>query len=96
METTQDKIDKLFKETNPEEATKALIAFLEDETAKIKVLYEKYGKEVNGNHFDIFVESLNTEYGPFQYLIEDRNGDNRKIKFRIKYIRNRTGDLQHD
>ena len=69
METTQDKIDKLFKETNPEEATKALIAFLEDETAKIKVLYEKYGKEVvdrimflQGEYADV-VEPYIEKYG---------------------------------
>ena len=39
------------------------------------------GSKVNGNHFDIFVETLDTEYDPFRFLIEDRNMDNRKIKF---------------
>jgi 3D (Asp-Asp-Asp) domain-containing protein len=39
------------------------------------------GGKVNRNHFDIFVESLDTEYDPFRFLIEDRNRDNRKIKF---------------
>ena len=28
-----------------------------------------------------FVETLDTEYEPFRFLIEDRNRDNRKIKF---------------
>lgn len=46
METTQDKINNLFKETDPEEATKVLIAFVDNEIAKTKQLYKKYGKEV--------------------------------------------------